>query len=79
METNNTNLNNVIDSIKTLDDLCRYINASDDYDNRLIDAVIEKNGWVDMQGENFGICRDNNHVAEFGEKGAYVREWANED
>lgn len=46
-----------IEEIKNLNQLAQFINANDEWKIE-VNEVIEKNGWVDETGEDFGICND---------------------
>lgn len=45
--------------IKTMEQLCEYINAHDEWKMEVHD-IIAANGWEDLTGTEWGVCKDNN-------------------
>lgn len=62
--------------IKTLEQLCEFINSQEDYPAFKVTAIIEENGWKDLTHETYNVCEDSNgNRVELGEDGiCYVRE-----
>ena len=47
----------IADIISTLQDLADYINGCDEFDAKMVDGIIEDNGWVNLCGNNdYDIC-----------------------
>lgn len=46
-----------IEDIDNVNQLARYINSCEDWELQM-NEVIERNGWVDETGEDYGICND---------------------
>lgn len=56
--------------IKTLEQLCEFINSQEDYPAFKVTAIIEKNGWKDLTHETYNVCEDSNgNRVELGEDG----------
>lgn len=54
-------------NITTLEQLRDYINEHDDWKLEVSD-IIEKNGWVDETGEDYGICSDGKRCLLFDDE-----------
>ena len=50
-------IKNIMDNITNLNQLAKYINTHEDWMLEVND-IIEKNGWTDETGEDYGICND---------------------
>lgn len=48
--------------IKTLKELCDYINNNEFYDSKVISEIIEDNGWIDKQLETNLICQYGQNI-----------------
>lgn len=55
--------------MKTLEELRDFINSTEDWDLSVND-IIEKNGWTDETGEEYGICSDNKRRLYFRVEGS---------
>jgi len=59
-------------AIMNLEELANLINGCSDYPTIVVNEVIEKNDWIDLQHKDFDICSDGIGKLTFTESGKTV-------
>ena len=50
--------------MKTLEELCEFINSNEDWNLRVND-IISENNWIDETDSDYGICNDGKRRLQF--------------
>lgn len=56
------------ETMTTLEELVELINSSEEWPMKA-NEIIERNGWVDETGENYGVCSDGKRRVVMNEQG----------
>lgn len=57
--------------IKTISELCEYLNSLEDYPVFEVEEIIEENGWNDTYDNEFDVCDDGEYKITMMDNGLF--------
>lgn len=59
-------------NIKTLSQFVEFLNNCEDYPVFEATEIIERNGWEDLQGQDYDVCRSEEGMVTMTEPGNFI-------
>ena len=59
-------------NIKTLSQFVDFLNNCEDYPVFEANEIIERNGWEDLQGQDYDVCRSEEGMVTMTEPGNFI-------